>query len=228
MQLKNVKNSSNTIQFIARYRSLLIIGVGGVFILVGILLLQTPALTNKNIPTSEQTNVEVVTDSNDEPSEEKPDNCESYRSQDYPFELEIDSIDLKSCIQQVGRDQEQRIATPNNVHVAGWYVHGAQPGQKGITILDGHVSGRYSDGVFKNIHKLQPGAVIHITLSDGTVTTYQVATVREYSESDTLIEQYKPLPDVSHQLNLITCGGAFNGDTNSYPNRTLVRAALVQ
>lgn len=172
-----------------------------------------------------QINTEVVTHSTDKPDETPPEKCADV-PHNIPRQIELPDINASGCIQKVGVDQNHAIAVPNNVHVAGWYVDSSVPGEKGVSIIDGHVSGIYSEGIFKHIAKLRTGNKIEVQFGDGSQRTFTVKTVDSYSVDQTSKEQYKQLNGVESQLTLITCGGRFDAKTKQFDKRIVVRAEL--
>src|SRR5690606_1027811 len=101
---------------------------------------------------------EVITYSVDTPSETKPGPEGGWRGAAHePKKIVIPSIGVDGFIQKVGVDQNAEIAVPNNIHKAGWFVDSVLPGERGLSIIDGHLSGRQNDGIFKSLAKLEEG-----------------------------------------------------------------------
>ena len=64
--------------------------------------------------------------------------------------LQVISID--AYLQNVGVDQNNQIAVPNNIHIAGWFVDSVRPGENGLSVIDGHVDGRVAnEGVLRTL-----------------------------------------------------------------------------
>lgn len=171
---------------------------------------------------------EVVTYSTDSPDETQPNNaCETYQTVAHePRKIELPSIQTSGCIQKVGIDQNNAITAPNNIHLAGWYVNSPPPGKKGVSIIDGHVSGRYENGVFKKLVKLVPGDSIKIQMGDMSWREFEVSQTDSYPANQVMSQLSKINNDGSTQLALITCDGRFDAQTQTYENRVLVRATL--
>lgn len=166
---------------------------------------------------------EVITTSSLEPSERTPQTLPpSSDKPNAPYQLIIPALHLTAPIQNVGLDQEDRIAVPSNIHFAGWFTQSDRPGSDGLTILDGHVHGRYVPGVFHQLHTLSAGDEIIITQSSGLRHRYIVST-----RSTVSAENNKPLFDTVTEptLRLITCSN-FNASTQSYDDRLIVTATL--
>lgn len=169
---------------------------------------------------------ETVSFTEDIPSEEPISGSYSV-SDGEPLSIEIASVGIKGFIQKVGIDQHQAVAAPNNVNLAGWFTESVLPGSKGLSIIDGHLSGRSANGVFKNLPKVSAGDEIIITMGGGEQFTYQAfdsKTVPNEQAASVLFEQS---PTVTAQLNLITCTGKFDKNTNTYADRVIVYAKLL-
>jgi len=170
----------------------------------------------------------VLTYSTDTPSEEpvKKDEYIWKGASDEPKYIELPSISGGGFIQKVGVDQNKQIAVPNNIFFAGWFSETAKPGQKGLSIIDGHVNGRENDGIFKNLGKMKVGDSFSVQLGDDSVKNYEVIKTVTVNTADAANELFSQDPKVTSQLNVITCGGTFNRTTKQYDKRIIVSAKL--
>lgn len=172
---------------------------------------------------------QVVTHSEDTPSETTIDTgTVSYNvAPDQPKMLTLPSLGVSGFIQKVGIDQHKAIATPNNVHMAGWYTHSVKPGEDGVSVIDGHVRGRYAPAIFSRLDGLQPGNDVSVMYGDGRRVDFKVVKVAQYNKDKALDRLFEKLPSIDQQLVLITCSGTFNASTATYDQRTLVYAERV-
>jgi len=169
---------------------------------------------------------ETLTRSTDRP-DETPVSGDGYRvAADQPRQIRIPSIATQGFIQKVGVDQHQAIAVPGNVHLAGWYTRSARPGDIGVSILDGHLQGRYADGIFKHLSELKAGDEIAIEFGDGSWRYFVVKHVDSFTVEEASSEQFRQLSDVDRQLTLITCSGVYDRASRQYDRRVIVRASL--
>ena len=171
---------------------------------------------------------ETVTVSTDTPVETPPACDDSYQMPaDQPRKIELPSLGKTGCIQKVGIDQHNNIAVPTNIHVAGWFTGSTKPGEDGVSIIDGHFGGRYTDdAIFRDLNKLKPNELIKIEYGDRTWRTFTVVRTDLYSVDETAHQQFKKLEGIDKQLTLITCGGTYDNKAKTYNKRTVVRAAL--
>lgn len=187
-------------------------------------LWQRDQITNApNVPVTQ----DIVTSSTDGPSESKPD-CDNYKVDDnLPRVISLPSVGAEGCIMRVGIDQKGAIAVPNNIHLAGWYTNSVLPGEKGLSIIDGHVSGKYNPGIFKNLIGTKPGDQFQIEFGNGSIKKYEIISVNSYTPEETTKKMYETIEGIDSQLNLITCGGDFNSGSNQYEKRILVTSKLI-
>lgn len=119
--------------------------------------------------------------------------------------------------------------TPKNPDNGGWFRLGFRPGEIGTAVIDGH-SGVWKNGkisVFNNLQKLRTGDTLSIEDENGAHMTFVVKTTHIY-------DQYAPTGEIftskdgKVHLNLITCQGAWNALTKSYPKRLVVFSERVE
>ena len=171
---------------------------------------------------------ESITYSTNEPNESKKD-ADNYKwvgSPNDPKKIIIQKIGVDAYVQKVGIDQDKKIAVPNNVHLAAWFTESVRPGENGLSIIDGHVSGRKTEGVFKNLKSLQKGDTFILERGNGTKLTFKVFETRTVPEGEAAAILFSQNPKVLSQLNLITCGGEFNKKSQQYSDRVIISAQL--
>lgn len=172
----------------------------------------------------------TITYSTSTPDETKPTAaCASYEvAADHPKRIQIPRLGVDGCIVQVGIDQNGAIAVPNNIYTAAWYVKSTLPGQPGLSIIDGHISGYYNqDAIFQHLDRLRAGDTLSVTLGSGRVLRYQVTKEQSVPLADAVSVLLAKEPTIASQLNLITCGGQYNKQTKLYDHRIIVSAKLL-
>lgn len=176
-------------------------------------------------PTAKPT---VITYSTDKPSETPPPKDYEWVGGDAdPKRIIIPSLGINGYIQQVGVDQNKQVAVPNNIHMAGWFASTVRPGQKGLSIIDGHVDGHREAGIFKNLVRLKPGDQLTVELGGGQTLKYAVKTVSSIDTAEAANALFSQDPQTTSQLNLITCGGTFDTKAKAYTKRVVVTSALL-
>lgn len=166
----------------------------------------------------------VVTNDAPDPAESKPAEQDYVVPADQPRRIILDSIEASGLIQKVGITKDNAIATPTNINFAGWYVNSAKPGEDGLSIIDGHVSGKYSDAIFRNLKKLELNAMFSVEFGDKSTRRFKVVATETVPEKDAASKLLAKRANISKQLNVITCGGAYNKNTQTFSERTIVIA----
>lgn len=174
---------------------------------------------------------EIVTSDTAEPSETKPSKNE-YSSYTVgpkdPRTISIPDLDVYGLVQKVGLTKAKAIAVPTNLHFAGWYVGSVAPGEKGLSIIDGHVLGRTSGGVFSKLPVAKTGQEITIEFGDKSIKKFSVIAVKTVPENDAANALFYRDKITERQLNLITCTGKFNSKTQTYDDRVIVIAKFIE
>ena len=170
-------------------------------------------------------NIQTTTEAR--PSTEKPseDHFAQYTvAPDVPRYIFIDKISVKAIIKPLGVTTDNYLEAPANIHETGWYRESAKPGHAGAMVIDGHVGLDQTPGVFYQLHDLQAGGSITIERGDGAVFHYSVVKSVVYEANN--VDMNAALRPIGDQpgLNLITCAGTFNPDTQTFDQRLVVYA----
>lgn len=169
----------------------------------------------------------VITEDITEPDESKVNNDEYQVPADQPRLITVPKINAIGPIQKVGNTKENAIAAPSNIHFAGWYVSSVKPGDAGLSIIDGHVSGKYVDGIFKQLKEVKPGDQIVIEYGDASRRIFEAVEIKTIPEAESAEFLLTKRDDIEQQLNLITCGGTFDRNTQKYTDRVVVVTKMV-
>lgn len=145
---------------------------------------------------------------------------------DQPRVINIPHLNTSGYVQRVGIDHKNAMVAPNNIFFAGWYTGSVAPGEKGVSIIDGHVRGKYSDGIFRHLTKLRKDDTIRIQMGDTTWREFTVTEANIYPVENSAKALFKDDPDIERELRLITCDGIFDKRTQTYSKRLIVTASL--
>lgn len=143
---------------------------------------------------------------------------------DQPRYIDLPTIKAAGYIQQVGVTSTQAMAVPTNVNLAGWYNASAKPGEEGLSIMNGHITGNYVPGIFRHLSELKTQDIITVEYGDSSKRSFKVISIREYSLTEINAAMFAKLSGISRQLNLITCSGTYDTKAHTYSSRTLVVA----
>ncbi|WP_251135971.1 class F sortase [Exiguobacterium sp. s138] len=144
-----------------------------------------------------------------------------------PKTLTIDSLKVKTNIEQVGLDKKGAMGTPKNEQQVGWYKFGPRPGDVGNAVIDGHTDTKTGPAVFYQLHELKKGDTIKIKDESGRNLVFRVKKLVEYGHLDAPLEKIFGASD-QRNLNLITCIGTYDENEGTYDNRLVVFTELDQ
>lgn len=131
----------------------------------------------------------------------------------------------QSRVMPMGTDKDGAMEAPKTTYDAGWYTSSARPGEIGAVVIDGHVLGDGSPGIFGKIKNLKAGDAITIERGDHKQLKYQVQKVETVPVNKVDMAKLLVSVDTSKPgLNLITCGGKFDPKTIHFDSRTVVYA----
>jgi LPXTG-site transpeptidase (sortase) family protein len=152
---------------------------------------------------------------------------EKFMKRSVPVRLRIPVIGVNAPITEVGLNANDTVQVPplDDHNLAGWYKYGPTPGQKGPSVLLGHVDSVTGVSVFFNLKDLRKGDKVYVELKDGKTATFVVDGLQRVEKTAF------PTEDVYGKLNyaglrLITCGGAFDAATGHYEENIIVYAHL--
>jgi len=141
-----------------------------------------------------------------------------------PARLRIPSVDLSAPVKPTGVRKDGLMQIPDDGDRVGWYRYGAAPQSgSGSVVLAGHVDTDEGLGVMAALADVKKGARVDVELADGTVARYTVIGRRTVSKkmlpADTIFERGGP-----ERLTLITCGGPWRSEQDSYRDNVVVVA----
>jgi hypothetical protein len=146
-----------------------------------------------------------------------------------PVSVAIPAIGLRSSLLHLGRNKDGTMAVPDlttSANEAAWYKYSATPGQRGTSVIEGHVDSYRGPAVFFRLGALRPGNRVDVMLADGITAVFKVTGVREYAK-DKYPANTIYAPTNYAALRLITCGGGFDSATGHYLGSVVVFASLV-
>jgi sortase (surface protein transpeptidase) len=144
-----------------------------------------------------------------------------------PVQIEIPKLDVDAPVMRLGLATNHTVAVPplQNHNLAGWYDGSVTPGQKGTSVILGHVDSFTGISVFFYIKTLRRGNQIKVMRANGSTAIFTVDGVQK------VVKSAFPTSDVYGQvrfpgLRLITCGGPFDAGTRQYLDNIVVYAHL--
>ncbi|QGV77404.1 class F sortase [Streptomyces ficellus] len=141
--------------------------------------------------------------------------------------IRIESIDVDAPVMDVGLDQAGWIEAPpaQDPNMAGWYQNGISPGQRGTSVIVGHVDNEAGPAVFYGLGSLKRGGHVEVTRYDGRVAVFEVYGVEVFSKED--FPGVRVYGDTGQpELRVITCGGGYS-KAHGYDGNVVAFARLV-
>ncbi len=144
-----------------------------------------------------------------------------------PERIEIPQIGVDAPFMQLSLGDSGQLNPPpaSDTNLVGWFKDGASPGERGASIVVGHVDTQTGPAVFVLLRTLKPGNKVDITRADGTVADFKVDSVETFSKDD--FPDDRVYADTSApELRLITCGGNYDHSAHDYEANVVVFAHL--
>ncbi|MFM9369881.1 class F sortase [Streptomyces sp. Da 82-17] len=149
-----------------------------------------------------------------------------------PFSLaervRIPAIQVDAPIQPVGLDAEGWVDAPppEDPNLAGWFNGAVSPGEKGTSVVVGHVDNNAGPAVFYGLGSLTKGNHVEIQRKDGRTAVFEVYGIEVFDKNN--FPGTKVYGDNgSPELRVITCGGGFTKE-NGYDGNVVAFARMVK
>lgn len=142
-----------------------------------------------------------------------------------PVTLEIPAIGVKSDIENVGELKNGQMGVPEDVEHVGWFEPGTLPGNRGSSVMAGHIDSLTGPAVFYKLDQLKKGDEVVVTDAEGNSLTFIVTKSERYPRKDAPIDEIFGF-SYGSRLNLITCTGEFNRKAKTHDERLVVYTEL--
>lgn len=140
-----------------------------------------------------------------------------------PVRVRIPSIDVDAAVIDLAKDDQGALEVPSDFELTGWYTGRSVPGDMGPSVVVGHVDSKEGPAVFFRLRDLEPGDLVQIDRSDGTVATFRVSE-KMLVDKDEFPTSMVYGATARPTLRLVTCGGDFNRSAGSYLGNVIVFA----
>ncbi|MFE7213538.1 class F sortase [Streptomyces sp. NPDC001698] len=144
-----------------------------------------------------------------------------------PTRISIPDIGVDAPFTKLSVNASGQLNPPpaENTNLVGWFKGGPSPGERGASVVVGHLDTKTGPAVFAELGSLEPGAVVNITRADGTVARFKVDSIDAFSKAH-FPDDRVYADTVTPQLRLITCGGKFDRAKGGYQENVVVFAHL--
>lgn len=145
-----------------------------------------------------------------------------------PVSIRIPAIGVSAQVMAVGQNPDGTVQVPplDAHNLTGWYQYGPTPGQRGASVILGHVDSLTGISVFYYLKDLRAGDKIYVTLADGKTAPFAVDGVQKVAKD--AFPTASVYGKASYpSLRVITCGGTFDHATGHYLYNIIVYAHLI-
>ena len=137
--------------------------------------------------------------------------------------LEIEAIGVSAPLVSLGLNPDRSLQVPGDAASAGWWRGGPEPGERGASVIAGHVDSRNGPAVFYRLRALRPGAAIEVTTEEGTTARFVVERTERYAKDRFPTRRIYGRTRGS-TLRLVTCAGSFDAARGHYRDNLIVFA----
>jgi hypothetical protein len=139
----------------------------------------------------------------------------------------IKGIQVDAPVMPVGLDEDGWVDAPppEDPNLAGWFTGAVSPGEKGTSVIVGHVDNQQGPAVFYGLGSLKKGNRIKVLRSDRKTAVFKIYGIEVFEKSNfpgSRVYSDKGRPE----LRVITCGGGFS-KRSGYDGNVVVFARLV-
>lgn len=143
-----------------------------------------------------------------------------------PVSVAVPELGIRSVLDPLGLQPDGALQAPPRWDVAGWYVRGPRPGQRGPAVIAGHVDGPDGPAVFWRLREVRAGDRVEVGRADGSTGVFAVTGTLAVPKSGFPTEEVYG-PTTHAELRLITCTGPFDRRSGHYVDNLIVFATEV-
>lgn len=145
-----------------------------------------------------------------------------------PDRVRIPAIQVDAPILPVGLDADGWVAAPppEDPNLAGWFTGAVSPGEKGTSVVVGHVDNARGPAVFYGLGALKKGNRVEIARKDGKTAVFEIYGVEVFSKYDFPGDRVYASKGTA-KLRVITCGGGFT-QQDGYDGNVVAFARLAE
>lgn len=145
-----------------------------------------------------------------------------------PVSIDIPKLDAHSSLIPLGLDEKGQLLVPplDKPMQASWYDMSPTPGERGPSVILGHVDGHDKPGIFFKLKDLSKGDEVFVRRQDNQTVRFQIYETQHVSKDSFPTE--KVYGDTAgSEVRLITCGGAFDRSAQSYEDNIIAYGRMV-
>jgi sortase (surface protein transpeptidase) len=140
-----------------------------------------------------------------------------------PVRVAIPALGVDGPVLPAGVSSENELDVPPDARSLVWYRHGPAPGDRGSAVIAGHLNWRGVTGLFADLAGVPVGAEVRVVFDDGAQRVFRVTAVELVPKPAVSVNGVFAR-DGARVLRLVTCGGEFDDEVNSYRSNVVVTA----
>lgn len=143
-----------------------------------------------------------------------------------PAEFHYPRLGIHAAVESVGL-AVGRIGLPSESTNVGWFTDSPRPGQRGNSIIDGHLDTFNGPAVFWRLKRARPGDEFTVIDERRRTFRYRVTDLQVYSRTEP--RKFEDVFDYTtkFKISLITCAGKWIRSEHQYSQNLVVNAELV-
>ncbi|MFB7656400.1 MULTISPECIES: class F sortase [unclassified Streptomyces] len=135
------------------------------------------------------------------------------------------SVDAPFTDLAIGANGQLEPPPAADTNLVGWYAKGVSPGERGTSIIAGHVDTKTSPAVFARLGQLDEGDVFHVRRADGRKASFEVDSLETFAKDE--FPSKRVYGDTDRpEVRLITCAGDYDRKAKDYTDNLVVFAHL--
>ncbi|MGC5343479.1 sortase domain-bontaining protein [Streptomyces sp. DT171] len=143
-------------------------------------------------------------------------------SRSVPTVVRIPDVGMSVPLVPVQLSGDGKLPLPEDRTRASWLASSVTPGERGTSVIAGHVDAREGPAAFYQLSAVKPGMRIEVRRTDGTTARFTVDAVAVYPQDDFPdATVYGPTPGPS--LRLLTCTG-WDANAHEYRDNVVIYA----
>jgi sortase (surface protein transpeptidase) len=143
-----------------------------------------------------------------------------------PTILKIPTAQIEAVFEEpLTLNNDGTIGVPTAYDTVAYYKNGPLPGEKGASVVLGHVDSKDGPGAFFYLGQIAVGDEVLIEREDGSVLTFATEGYERVEQSEFPTEKvYGDVPYAG--LRLVTCSGTYDKEQQQYSHNLIVYAKL--
>ncbi|WP_326647028.1 class F sortase [Streptomyces anthocyanicus] len=144
-----------------------------------------------------------------------------------PVRLLIPEIAVDAPFTDLAIGDKGQLQPPpaGDTNLVGWYAKGVSPGERGTSIIAGHVDTKTSAAVFARLDQLDKGDKFQVRRADGRSASFVVDGLETFAKDEFPSDRVYGDAD-RPEVRLITCAGDYDHKVKDYTDNLVVFAHL--